>query len=73
LDLAVTAGSIKKNGAFYSYGDLRLGQGREAAKEFLYQHAETAGEIENILRSAVTAEKSASPPEDEPSDETAES
>ena len=73
LDLAVTGGSIKKNGAFYSYGDLRLGQGREAAKEFLYQHAETAGEIEHILRSAVTGEKSAPPPEIEPSDEPVES
>ena len=48
-------------------------KGREAAKEFLYQHAETAGEIEHILRSAAAGEKSASPPENEPSDETVES
>src|SRR5919106_84085 len=38
LDLAVSDGIIKKSGAFYSYGETRLGQGRENSKEFLTQH-----------------------------------
>ena len=35
LDLGTNSGAITKSGSFYSYGDLRLGQGRESAKEFL--------------------------------------
>ena len=34
LDLGTNSGAITKAGSFYSYGDLRLGQGRESAKEF---------------------------------------
>ncbi len=50
LDLGVTQGILKKSGAFYSYGDTRLGQGREAAKEFLTQHPEIAGSVEARIR-----------------------
>ena len=50
LDLGVTQGIIKKSGAFYSYGDLRLGQGRENAKEYLSQHPEQAQELETLVR-----------------------
>src|SRR3712207_23539 len=35
IDLGVEAGIVKKSGAFFSYGDVRIGQGRENAKEFL--------------------------------------
>jgi recombination protein RecA len=52
LDLGVTMGLVTKSGAFYSYGDTRLGQGREAAKEFLCQHQELAQEIEQQLRAS---------------------
>jgi len=72
LDLGVTGGSIKKSGAFYSFGELRLGQGREAAKEFLYQHPEIAKEIEQIIRSSVAAEKHVSPSLIEESSQAAE-
>ena len=51
LDLGVGQDLVKKSGSFYSYGETRLGQGRESAKEFLAQHAEMAQEIETQIRS----------------------
>ena len=54
LDLGVTQGIIKKSGSFYSYGENRLGQGRENAKEFLAENLDTAQEIEKLLRSKET-------------------
>jgi len=55
IDLGVELGLIKKNGAFFSYGDIRLGQGRESAKQYLSQNQELAKEIEQQIRaSAVT-------------------
>ena len=50
LDLGVVQDLIKKSGSFYSYGDIRLGQGREHSKEYLAQHAELAREIEAGIR-----------------------
>lgn len=50
VDLGVTFGIIKKAGAFLSYGDSRLGQGRENVKEYLRQHADVAQEIEQKIR-----------------------
>ena len=50
LELGVAAGVVKKSGAFYSYGDTRLGQGRENAKDFLSQHPEIADSIESRVR-----------------------
>ncbi|MDP3061739.1 MAG: recombinase RecA [Chloroflexota bacterium] len=50
LELGVNLGVIKKVGAFYSYGELRLGQGREQAKTFLVEHADTSQEIEKKIR-----------------------
>ena len=50
LELGVAAGIVKKSGAFYSYGETRLGQGRENAKEFLTQHPEIAQSIEARVR-----------------------
>ena len=52
LDLGAGMDILKKSGAFYSYGELRLGQGREAAKEFLRTHPETTAEVEQCIRSA---------------------
>lgn len=51
LDLGTSGGTITKAGSFYSYGDTRLGQGREAAKEYLGIHTEISDEIEQIIRS----------------------
>ena len=50
LDLATQLEIIQKRGAFFSYGDLRLGQGRENAKEFLRQNPDVSNEIEAVIR-----------------------
>ncbi|MDD4923273.1 MAG: recombinase RecA [Dehalococcoidales bacterium] len=56
VDLGVATEIIKKSGAFFSYGDIRLGQGRESAKKYLKDNPELAFEIEQKVRtSAVTA------------------
>ena len=57
LEIGVEQGIIKKSGAFYSYGDTKLGQGRENSKEFLIQHPEIAASVEGRLRGPL--EKSA--------------
>src|SRR5690606_30651486 len=46
LDLAVAKGVVEKSGAWYSYGEERLGQGRENAKEHLETHTAVRREIE---------------------------
>ena len=55
VDLASEAGVIKKSGSFYSFGDVRLGQGRENAKVFLKENEEVADDIEGLVRDAAQA------------------
>ena len=55
VDLASEAGVIKKSGSFYSFGDVRLGQGRENAKTFLRENEEVADDIEGLVRDAAQA------------------
>jgi recombination protein RecA len=50
LDIASDKDIIKKSGAFFSYGEVKLGQGRENAKEFLRQNPKIAKEIETAIR-----------------------
>ena len=50
IDLATEMGIIEKRGSFYSYGDLRLAQGRENAKEVLAKNADLFNEIEKAVR-----------------------
>ena len=50
IDLATQLGIVDKRGAFFSYGETRLGQGRENSKEFLRQNPGLADEIEAIIR-----------------------
>ena len=50
LDLAANIDIVNKSGAWYSYGDLRLGQGRENAKQYIKEHPELMLEIENKVR-----------------------
>ena len=50
LDVGVTMSVIRKSGAFFSYGDTRLGQGRENAREFLRENPAIALEIETAIR-----------------------
>ena len=57
LELGSAQGIIKKAGAFYSYGDTRLGQGRENSKDFLTQHPEIADSIEARIRGQSPAQQ----------------
>jgi recombination protein RecA len=50
VDACVNAGIINKAGSWFSYNDIKLGQGRENAKEFLRQNPEIYQEIENTVR-----------------------
>jgi recombination protein RecA len=50
VDLGVEHKMIVKSGAWYSYGDLRLGQGRENSKQFLRDNADLAEELELKIR-----------------------
>jgi len=50
LDLGVELAIVRKSGAFFSYGDTRLGQGRENAKDFLRKNVEIRDEIERQIR-----------------------
>jgi len=52
IDLGIVLGLVKKAGAFFSYGDIRLGQGRENAKEHLRQNPELAREIEQKIKAS---------------------
>ena len=49
LDLGSGADIVEKSGSWFSYGGERLGQGREAARQFLREHKETAAEIEKKI------------------------
>jgi recombination protein RecA len=53
LDLATELDLVQKRGSFYSYGDLRLAQGRENAKDFLRENPDLAEEIEAAIRQAL--------------------
>jgi recombination protein RecA len=65
LDLGVALGIVKKSGAFFSFADTRLGQGRENAREFLRQHQEIAQEIERQIRASAPSLPSLPLPEKE--------
>ena len=52
IDLGVAMGVVKKAGTFFTYGDLKLGQGRENARDYLLQNADLALKIEREIRAA---------------------
>jgi recombination protein RecA len=70
VDLGVDKKIIEKSGAWYSYKGERIGQGRDAVREFLKNNASTAREVEARIREAAgvpaRAEKKAEPKEDKP-------
>ena len=51
LDLGVSAGLVEKAGSWFSYGNQRIGQGRENAKTFMQENPEIANELETAIRS----------------------
>jgi len=52
IDLGLATGAVQKAGAFFAYGETKLGQGRENARDFLRQHPELAAQLEGELRPA---------------------
>ena len=57
IDLAVDNGVIKKSGSWFSYGETKLGQGRDAVKQLLLDNPELAEELENKIKEALTGNK----------------
>ncbi|MHC4505828.1 MAG: recombinase RecA, partial [Planctomycetota bacterium] len=70
LDVGAETGIVKKSGAWYSFGETRLGQGREQAREFLVQNKDIADQIEADVRKA--HEGAEEDEEEEKEEETAE-
>jgi recombination protein RecA len=62
LDVALEHRIVEKSGAWFSYGDMRLGQGRENVRDYLRQNPDLLGEIAQRVRSAVLP--STAPPAD---------
>lgn len=56
LDLAVLHNIVGKSGAWFDYGDAKIGQGREASKQFLKENPEILAEIEAKVRAKVAEE-----------------
>jgi len=52
IDLGVAAGVVEKSGAWFSYGDQRIGQGRENAKQFLKDNPDISLQVEDKIRAA---------------------
>jgi recombination protein RecA len=55
LDLAVEFEIIKKSGSWFSYGDTKLGQGRDAVKALIKDNPELADELEEKIKSQIKA------------------
>jgi recombination protein RecA len=72
LDIGADLGILRKSGAFYSLGETRLGQGREAARQFLKQNKDIAADVDRQIRAvAIIGGKTAptpAPPATETSD-----
>ncbi|MBT3941298.1 MAG: recombinase RecA [Chloroflexi bacterium] len=62
LDLGVEHGILTKSGSFFSYGDTRLGQGREASRTFLKREPAIRDEIDSAIRAAVAAKNTPAEP-----------
>ncbi len=65
IDMGVTTGVLDKSGAWINYGKQRIGQGREAAKQFLREHADVASEVEQKVRERSGAAAVAASPDGE--------
>jgi recombination protein RecA len=68
LDLGIEHNIVTKSGSFFSYGDERLGQGRNNAKGFLDEHQDRAKEIEDKIYAAMGISRD---PSDAPADDAA--
>src|SRR5579864_4486388 len=57
IDLGLEMGLVKKSGAWFNVGDIRLGQGRENAKDFLRQNSDVAAALEEQIRGNISSFK----------------
>jgi recombination protein RecA len=71
IDLGVQHGMIDKAGSWYSYGDDRIGQGKENVREYLKANPETAAEIEAKIRAILLPDTSAAPVAETPDEKEA--
>jgi recombination protein RecA len=55
IDVALERNIVGKSGSWYTYGEQRIGQGRENAKAFLEEHTDVADEIATKIRDALKA------------------
>jgi recombination protein RecA len=60
IDLGVELNILKKSGSWFSYGETRLGQGRDAIKSILTDNPELAEELENKIKDALASSDSQS-------------
>ncbi len=66
VDLSADMGITTKSGSFYSFGDVRLGQGRENSKAFLRDNQDVAQQIERLIKGDTVEEPDAAQSETEP-------
>ena len=66
LDVAVENGIVEKSGAWFSYGDMRLGQGRENVRDFLRQNPDLLAEIAQRVRASPLPDTTMPPPSTPP-------
>ncbi|OGO31305.1 MAG: recombinase RecA [Chloroflexi bacterium RBG_16_56_11] len=64
IDIGLELGLVSKSGAFFSYGDIRLGQGRESTKQYLKQNPDLAKEMEERIRASAGNAQLSSPEEE---------
>lgn len=68
VDLGVQYNILNKSGAWYSYGDQRIGQGRENTKKFLKEHPDMAAEVEEKIRAAASLDNGEKASKAQPAD-----
>jgi recombination protein RecA len=57
IDISVDLGIVKKSGSWFSYGETRLGQGRDAVKQIIADNLELMEELENKIKEALASER----------------
>jgi recombination protein RecA len=71
LDLALEQDLVQKSGSFFSYGELRLGQGRNNSKQYISEHPELAAELERQIFERLGIERPGPAPVEEVGDDAA--
>ena len=69
IDIGVDEGFVQKSGAWYSYGEDRIGQGKDNARQFLKDHPEAAAELEARIREVKGIDGSAEDADDQVEEE----